>query len=322
MKTGIDNYGLFPLELDPMQELTWAWENGAEGVQFSGIKKEYEPDEARLKELAQFAADKDLYLEWGGGQHIPLEMNTWKEKDIFAVNQKAAQQAAVLGASIVRSCSGGLMRWDGANPGTDTLLKLAAESLRSQRQMLRDYGVVLAIETHFEFTSFELIRLFEMCDAEPGDVFGICLDTMNLLTMLEEPLAAAKRLLPWVVSTHIKDGGIVAGSEGLVSFPAPMGAGIVDLPAITAMLSTLPRTVHLSIEDHGGHFDIPIYDRDFLSRFPDLTREELTDLIRLTAKTHSKITSGTLRMTSREEWPAVCEERLKADIRALKAFVE
>ena len=47
-----------------------------------------------------------------------------------------------------------------------------------------DHGVTLAIETHFEFTSFELVRLMERCDAEPGDYLGVCLDTMNLLTAI------------------------------------------------------------------------------------------------------------------------------------------
>ena len=84
-----------------------------------------------------------------------------------------------------------------------------AAALREQKPMLRDFGVILAIETHFEFTSFELLRLFEMCGAVPGEYLGICLDTMNLLTMLEDPVLAARRLLPWVVTTHIKDGGLM-----------------------------------------------------------------------------------------------------------------
>ena len=48
-----------------------------------------------------------------------------------------------------------------------------------------------------------------MCEAEPGGWLGICLDTMNLLTMIEDPVMATRRLLPWVVSTHIKDGGVL-----------------------------------------------------------------------------------------------------------------
>jgi sugar phosphate isomerase/epimerase len=193
MRIGIDSYGLLPLGLDPMENLHWALDHGSQGVQFSGLREEDEKktDEAYLKEMARFAAENDLYLEWGGGQHIPLDMLTWQKKDIFEANRKAAGQASLLGTRVVRSCSGGLMRWSADSPSTEALLAVTAEALREQRSMLRDHGVVLALETHFEFTTFELLRLFDMCDTEPGDYLGICLDTMNLLTMLEDPLAGS-----------------------------------------------------------------------------------------------------------------------------------
>ena len=64
------------------------------------------------------------------------------------------------------------MRWTTDAPSTETLLAETAAALAAQQSMLRDHGVVLAIETHFEFTSFELVRLFERCEAEPGDWLG------------------------------------------------------------------------------------------------------------------------------------------------------
>ena len=138
--------------------LTWANENHAEGVQFSGLspKDEALADEVYLSELAAYAQENDLYLEWGGGQHIPFDMESWKSKDLFPVNQKAAEQASTLGTRVVRSCSGGLIRWDAKSPMTETLLHEMAGSLKAQRQMLRDNHVLLAIETHFEFTTHEL----------------------------------------------------------------------------------------------------------------------------------------------------------------------
>jgi sugar phosphate isomerase/epimerase len=211
------------------------------------------------------------------------------------------------------------MRWDGGNPATDVLLRDTAEALRAQRGMLGDHGVVLAIETHFEFTSFELLRLFDMCEAEPGGWLGICLDTMNLMTMIEHPVMATLRLLPWVVSTHVKDGGILNSREGLTTFPAALGAGVVDLAAIVRMLDTLDRPVHLSVEDHGGSFLLPIHDEAFLARFPDLAGAELNAMLGLaeTAQADERC-----RPIDRAEWPAVCESRLDYDLRALRMLVD
>jgi len=320
-RVGLDNYGLFPLDLSPLATLEWAVSHGADGVSFSGLTLEWQRhmDAAALADLRAFAADHDLYLEWGGAQHIPRDMTTWARRDLLDVNRRAAQEASALGTRIVRSCSGGLMRWDAANPPTEDLLRETAEALTAQRTMLRDHGVVLAIETHFEFTSAELLRLFDMCDTEPGGWLGICLDTMNLMTMIEHPVSAAGRLLPWVVSTHVKDGGVLESREGLVTFPAPIGAGVIDLLAIIQMLGTLEQPPHLSVEDHGGSSLLPVRDAGFLARFPDLNGTELAALVEMAAATQA---NPACRPLDRDAWPAVCESRIAADLRALRALAD
>jgi sugar phosphate isomerase/epimerase len=318
-RIGIDNYGLLPLALTPHDTLQWAAAHGAEGVAFSSLPPAERDalDHACLNDLAQFARDQGLYLEWGGARHIPRDMTSWNRADIFEVNRRAASEAATLGVRVVRSCSGGLMRWIPDAPPTETLLGEAAAALCAQRSMLRDHGVVLAIETHFEFTSFELVRLFERCEAAPGDWLGICLDTMNLLTMIEDPLSAARRLLPWVVSTHIKDGGVLLDAGGLTTFTAAIGEGAIDLGGILASLDSLSADVHLSIEDHGGSFSVPIFDSLFLSRFPDLTSDELVRVLRIAQRTSAL---PACRPLDRERWPQACEERLRRDIAALRAL--
>jgi len=319
LKIGIDNYGLHPLGLPPLETLQWAEKNHAQGVQFSGFSPDdaTEIDSPYLKKLAHYASENDLYIEWGGAQHIPFDMESWERKDIYSINKKAVQEASVLGTHVVRSCSGGLMRWDQKNPDTEFLLDSTAEALKEQRSLCEDFEVTLAVETHFEFTTFELIRLFEMCDANPGGYLGICLDTMNLLTMLEEPVRAAERILPWVVATHIKDGGITLSQEGLVSFPCEIGKGTVDLKKIISLLSSLSHPVHLSIEDHGGSFILPVYDKAFMKGFPDVTLNEFIELMRLVERTERRMDNKELGIVGREKWPELCEQRMINDVKAL-----
>ncbi len=319
-KVGVDSYSLKPLGLSPFELLEWALINEAEGVQFSetGLPPSGAPDRALLDDLRSYAQENRLYLEWGGAEHIPLDLSTGRKKDISAVNRKAAAEASLLGAKTIRSCSGGLMRWSPDGKETAELLRTTAAALRDERPMLRDFGVVLAIETHFEFTSFELLRLFEMCDAAPGDVLGVCLDTMNLLTMLEDPASATERLLPWVVTTHVKDGGLLLTERGLVSFPAEAGRGVVDLAAIFGKLAGLDRKLNLSVEDHGGDFLIPVQDSRFLGEFPDLTVAELVKLLGLAARTRSLKDRRKLDVLPRDRWPEACERRVKRDLAAVR----
>jgi sugar phosphate isomerase/epimerase len=320
LKVGVDSYSLKPLRLTPFELLEWAVMNGADGVQFSEVNLPpgTAVDKALLEDLRAYAAENRLYIEWGGGQHIPLDLETGRPRDIRAGNRKAAEEASRVGSATVRSCSGGLMRWKKDSPSTDEFLRLAAAALRDQKPMLRDAGVILAIETHFEFTSFELLRLFEMCGAGPGEYLGICLDTMNLLTMLEDPAAAAGRLLPWVVTTHIKDGGLALTADGFVSFTAEAGKGVVDLPGIIEALETVHPQVTLTVEDHGGDFLIPVNEPGFLARFPDLAVPELVALLRLAVRTRSLMEAGKLAVLPRDRWPAACEARVKRDIQSVR----
>jgi sugar phosphate isomerase/epimerase len=339
-KVGLDNYGLYPLKLSPLEILKWAMEHGADGVAFSGLSPDERKyiDRAYLRDLSQNARENNLYLEWGGGQHIPRDITSslvgqpflavqCNRKDIFSINEQAAIEAEQLGTRLVRSCSGGLMRWNPDNPPTLTLLRETAEALKNQRSMLRGHNVILAIETHFEFTTFELLRLFDMCEAEPGDWLGICLDTMNLLTMLEDPVIATRRILPWVVSTHIKDGGILLDETGFTTFPVAIGNGIVDFQAILALLGTLAHDVNLSVEDHGGDFKLPIFNQRFLSEFPDLTVEELHKLVELSQAVGQAFlpvnqkTNAECKITARESWGEVCEKRIAGNINSLKTIL-
>ena len=323
-KVGIDSYGLEFRRLTPFELLDWALMNDADGVQFSGIDPALglKVDKPFLEELGSYASENNLYLEWGGGQHIPLDLASGKPRNIQAVNRKAAEEARFLGVSVIRSCSGGLMRWNRDALPTDAYLRLSAESLRDQLPMLRDFGVTLAVETHFEFTTFEILRLFDMCGVSPGEGLGICLDTMNLLTMLEDPVPATRRVLPWVVATHIKDGGILLQDEGLVSFTAPAGEGLVDFAAIFDLLATQTRRINLSLEDHGGDFPIPIFDPVFLSGFPDLTAGELASLLKLALRSAEAVRAGRMLILDRKLWPQGGEARLKRGLRNIRRIAD
>lgn len=320
MQIGIDNYGLFPIDPDPIETLQWAVKHGADGVAFSGLDKRVRDkiDKEYLKDLKQYADTNNLYLEWGGGLHIPRDMNSWNKKDIFANNQQMAEEAEILETQIIRSCSGGLMRWNPKNPPTETLLAEMANTLKQQKQMLKDHNVILAVETHFEFTTFELLKVFELCEAEPGDYLGICLDTMNLLTMLEDPVMATERILPWVVSTHIKDGGILLTEKGLTTFTTEIGKGIVDFEEIIRLFSKLDKTINLSVEDHGGNFFLPIFNPEFTSKFPDLSINEFLSLLKMAQNTKEKVDKGECSILEREKWPKICEERMRSNILRLK----
>ena len=161
----------------------------------------------------------------------------------------------------------------------------------------------------------------DACGVRPGEYLGLCLDTMNLLTMLEDPILATKRVLPWVIMTHIKDGGLLLTGSGLISFPVEAGKGIVDLEGIVRLLSTLDPAVLLSLEDHGGEFLIPVFNPSFRLKFPDLAVAEFSRLIALALESGRLVERGEMTVMERSRWPEVCEKRVKSGLRYLRELV-
>jgi 3-oxoisoapionate decarboxylase len=316
-KIGIDGRVLGPLGLSPFETLDWAIMNEADGVQFSAGAGP-SPDRSFLRELAQYADENRLYLEWGGAEYVPLDPVTGRPRDISSVNRDAAEQAHVLGVDTVRAAASGPKRWEKGAETADERFRLSARTLREQGPMLRDAGVTLALETGSAFTTYDLLRLFEMCGVRPGEHLGICLDTMNVLTLLEDPVEAAGRVLPWVVTTHIKDGAILLAEDGFIAFAAEAGTGVIDLETIIGRLGTLDRGVNLSLEDHAGGVPVPAFAPDFPAALPDLAATELLSILKLSMKGQRLLDEGGLSILEPERWAEHCERRLKRGLRALR----
>ncbi len=324
LPVGIDSYSLVCENLNSFQILDWTAEHGGDGVQFTSVPElgtsDNQVDSGFLRELGEHARSRKMYLEWGLASHVPFSLADGSPQPVLESIRLAAEQAEILGVSVVRSCSGGLMRWSNHLPPTEAMLEGMVAELKQALPVLQDHGVTLALETHFEFTTFELVRVFEAVGVTPGEGLGICLDTMNLLTMLENPVWATSRVLPWVVATHAKDGCIVPHPGGFRTFTTQIGLGSVDWAAIIPMLARLNPRVTLSIEDHGGAFEVPYFRPTFLSRFPDLTVQELASLQQLAVQAQERVLSGEVAPVTRQDWPSLCQSRVSADIDSLKAL--
>jgi sugar phosphate isomerase/epimerase len=212
------------------------------------------------------------------------------------------------------------LRHDSARPETPWEQQLAdtTEVLGRLAPVARELGLRVALETHLDATTFQLLRII---DAVGADVVGICLDTANVLLRMEDPLEAARRLAPHVVMTHTKDAALLFHEEGLRWQCRPCGQGSVPFPEILELLTDHSPDLTLSIEDHAGLFELPIYNADWIATFTDLTPAELALLLRRAWQTGRRLS------TRRQEDPEVLETipweervlpRLDAAVRYLK----
>jgi len=157
-------------------------------------------------------------------------------------------------------------------------LDATAEFLQSLTPIVAELGCHLNLKTHEDITSFEILRVIEKVGEE---VVGVCFDPVNVLARLEDPLAAARRLAPYIRQLHVDDAIIQLSDNGLERWLCPCGNGIVDWPAIFAMLYVNANLQSPIIELHRAHLQMPAFDTSWLAAQPDLTLPEFAAVLKL-----------------------------------------
>lgn len=156
--------------------------------------------------------------------------------------------------------------------------------------LLRELGCHLNLETHEEITSRETAHLVE---AVGPDVLGVTLDLANVVVRGEEPLAAARRVAPYVRQTHVRDIVLRFVPEGLERQIRACGDGIVDWRVVLGELRRHNPRLNLSIEDaKEGRNTIQLYNPAWRAADPGLSVGELLDLVRHAYETERSIDRG------------------------------
>jgi sugar phosphate isomerase/epimerase len=309
MKVGIEGNHTFNCrELGVFKVLELAQQHRLAGVFFKTIL-DLSPtlDLGALREVRARADALGLYLEVGLGRVNPYntpespEIRRLGDGDYRRGFERMIAVAAAIGCTELLAGTGTWKDFPGRNafdrfrtdaPWADQLMA-TAKFLQQLAPCLRDHGCRLDVETHEEITSFEVVRLVEAVGPE---VIGVTFDTGNVLARCEDPVAAARRVAPYVHLMHVKDAVLTFDQGGLVRQPRACGQGIVDWPVILPILFTHAPDLHLSLEDHRGFMLLEIYDPLWLDAHPDLTAAELAQVVRLAQHSEAQIAGGL--------WPA------------------
>lgn len=258
MKTGIDSYcyhryfgEIYPDQTDPGKRWTFLdFVNRAVELKVDGVSLEScfleKFDEGYLTEMKAALNERSLerVLAWGhpDGLEAGRNENAWREMNALI------PKARHLGASIMRIVASSLkFRYEPHAPQIEAVVRMLKESAK----IARDQDVVLALENHIDYTSAEIYEILERVGSES---LKVNFDTGNTLRMMENPVAAARRLGPYTVATHTKDVEAcrhVAPEEWFFFSSVPVGTGLVDMPGVVSALQESGYTGVLAVEsDH------------------------------------------------------------------------
>jgi len=338
MKVGIEGNHTFNCrELGVYRVIDLAKEYKLDGVFFKTIL-DLSPtlDSGALRDVRAYTDERGLYLEVGLGRINPYntpespEIRQLGEGDYRRGFERMIAAAAVMGCTDLMAGTATWKDYPGrysvdrfrTDAPWDEQLQATERFMRQLVPCLRDHGCRLDVETHEEITSFEVVRLVESVGPE---VIGITFDTGNILARCEDPVAAARRVAPYVHLAHVKDALLLFTQEGLVRNARACGEGIVDWATILPILYEYAPNLALSLEDHRGYLPLEIYDPEWLKAHPDLTNAELSQVVRLAQLSEAKIARGEVvapALYDAEPWPEQKIKRLETSRDNLRAVID
>ncbi len=218
VRIGFDHYTIEPRGWSARQTLEFARDHQFNGVQFlEPAQIDPELDAGKLAEFRRWADTMGLYVEVGLPSPNPARRARELGRAVNSAERAAelvphVEALAHLGCRHTRVYVGD--RHDRFRTDTRWNEQIAAtiEVVRRLSGRLRELGIRLAIETHADLTCDELCALLETLGPE---IAGVMLDTGNLVMRLDDPVAAARRLAPHVLGTHVKDAVLAFTTRGL-----------------------------------------------------------------------------------------------------------
>jgi sugar phosphate isomerase/epimerase len=285
-RIGFDHYTIAQRGYTAEATLEFARTHRFDGVQFlepAAIVASLDP--GRLDAFGRRAAAMGLYLEVGLPSPNPVRRarelgSAVTPADWARALEPAVEAVSALGCRHARVYVGDRHDRFRTDTSWDVQIDATVAVLHLLTPRLKERGIRLAIETHQDLTVDELLGILDRLDPE---IAGVTLDTGNLVTRLDEPIAAAQRLAPWVLGTHIKDAVLAFTERGLCWQARPIGSGLLPIPDILAAILRARPTLALSIELHPRTYDLPIYDPRWLAFFPGLKPASLAAVVRLAA---------------------------------------
>jgi sugar phosphate isomerase/epimerase len=111
--------------------------------------------------------------------------------------------------------------------------------------ILEKHRLPLGLENHKDWTADEMVGLI---GRHSSDFLGVCLDTGNNISLLDDPMEAIAKLAPFAVTTHFKDVAVKDYSEGFLLSEMPLGRGFLDLAQVVTSIRKARPRARLSLE--------------------------------------------------------------------------
>lgn len=286
-----------------------------------GLQAALPDDPAQIRAAFARSAELNLYLE--PYIHLPLH---WSG-DLAVIERRekkfhlTCQLAAEHGVHALHCSMGSRERFSHLGRWKE-FVEATAGCLQRLAPILRDCGIRIGIENHWDYTTYEIVAIAQRIG---DDVVGVGLDTGNLSILGEAMDRGVERTAPWVVTTHLKDVMLMTTDRGAARPVVPLGDGQVGIAGAVATILRQQPAVHFTIEDHPVIYDIDYFEPWWLDAVPELTTYDIASMARLARQGDQWLAEHRLPDPHAAElvpWSIRGPARLAADIRTVKRILQ
>jgi len=216
---------------------------GLEGLHLDA-KAFDEMDESYFAQVKQYAASKDLYLEYNfalKSGHYDSSVQHDIEEGI-AIAQSIGADITKIGMNLKRPRPVAASKF---HPKVMNQLENVVKKVSNAVPFIEKTGVKLALENHTDAFSQEVIWVLDQIN---HPMVGACIDTVNALHVTENPNTALENLAPRAFTNHFRDNKIIIEPWGLRITGAAVGEGDLDMKRAYEIIRQNPGVQRINIE--------------------------------------------------------------------------
>lgn len=272
---------------DPLAFLECAREMGAGGIQVTMGNR----DAGHLARVRSAAEQHAMHVEAiVNPPFTPADLDAFEQQIVSA---KAA------GASVARTVIMPGRRYEQFKSMEEYREHSARgeKALQIAEPVLAKHRFRLAVENHKDHRIDERVAMLKRLGSE---WIGACVDVANNLALLEDPLEAVRAFAPWAMTVHIKDQACRECPDGFTIFDAPLGQGLLELPAMVDALRKAKPGVRFNLECiTRDAITVPVLAESYWRTFGETRATDLSRTLRVVrtkaaAAPHPAISAMTL----------------------------
>ncbi len=259
----------WPRQMSTFDLFDTAFDMGLDGLHLDdGVLENLDP--SFLHEVGASAREKGLYLEYNcsmdmGGMGIGVQNGLNESMDI---TRELGADILKVSMDMKRPHPVSASRF---HPAVTRQMTDFADRLKHAAPRAQEAGLRIAVENHCDAFSEEILWLLDRVD---HPAVGACIDTVNALMVMEDPMQAIANLAPRAFTNHFRDDRIIFQRYGFKLTGAAVGEGDIDMKRAYEIIRKDSTMHRINIETE---MEIPLDEMEQALR---MEKETITRSIR------------------------------------------